>query len=199
MRIGILGGSFNPPHNGHLYLGRELKNRLQLDRIIVIPAKKPPHKDNIVLAPDNDRLNMCRILFSDSFFSVSDIEMQRDGKSFTFDTLTFLKKMYPRDDLFLLVGADMLLYFDKWYRWQDILKLCTLCAFARDSEHSYGELVAYSRDVLENENIIIENVPPLCISSTEIRNKIKNGENAEGLLPKELCDYILNGGLYREG
>lgn len=198
MRTGIFGGSFNPPHKGHLYLGREMKKLLKLDRVIVIPAKKPPHKDGVILADDKSRLEMCSLMFTDSFFEISDIELKRDGKSYTVYTLSELKKVYPDDELFLIVGADMLLYFDKWFMWQDILKLCTLCAFARDDEHSYEELLNYSENILKSDKIIIKNVAPFKVSSTDIRNRVKKGLGTGDFLPSAVEKYITDRGLYRE-
>lgn len=196
MKIGILGGSFNPPHNGHLYLGRRFRELLELDRVLVIPAGIPPHKAEKKLAPDADRLAMCRMMFRDSFFTVSDMELRRQGKSYTVDTLAELKRQYPGDELFLLVGADMLLYFDKWYRWQEILQMCTLCAFARDGEHDAAELERYARETLKSGRVKIADVPAFPASSTQIREALCRGEPVQELLPGDVIAYIQKKGLY---
>lgn len=198
MKIGILGGSFNPPHNGHLYLGQQFHDILGLDRVLVIPAGTPPHKANAALAADADRLKMCEMLFCAPYFTVSDMELTRSGKSYTVDTVSQLRALYPDDELYLLVGADMLLYFDKWYRWRDILAQCTLCAFARDSLHAARELRDYVDIVLCDERVVILSVPPLPVSSTRIRRNIETGESLDGLLPEDLICYIQKKGLYCE-
>ena len=196
MKTGILGGSFNPPHNGHLYLGEQMRNELSLDRILVIPTAKSPHKSDIDSAPDTDRLEMCALLFADSFYTVSDLELRRGGKSYTVDTMRELKRMHHEDDFYLLVGSDMLLYFDKWYKWQEILSLCTLCSFARDDNHSAEEMKAYARETLNSEKVRIFDAPPREISSTRIRDMLANGMDTDGLLPRDLADYIKKKGLY---
>ena len=115
MRTGIFGGSFNPVHIGHICLAERMSEIMKLDRLFIIPAGVSPFKENNGGISDSDRLNMCRIAFGnhDNFF-VSDIEIKRAGKSYTVDTVRELKKMYPGDDMFLFVGSDMLLSFDKW-------------------------------------------------------------------------------------
>lgn len=196
MRIGILGGSFDPPHMGHLYLGRQFAESLRLDRVLVTPAKVPPHKADKRLAPDRDRLEMCRLTFTEPYFEISDLEMRLPGKSYTVHTLAALKKLYPADALFLLVGSDMLLYFDQWYRWQEILSMCTLCAFSRAADESFSVLQAYNNAVLGGR-AVIKNIAPLQISSTEIRAKLAAGASVRGLLPDSVIDYIDKNGLYR--
>ena len=198
MRVGVFGGSFDPPHNGHHYLGVCFHEQLMLDQILVIPAGQPPHKTNYIRIPDRDRLRLCEMVFPESYFTISQIELHRAGKSYTIDTLTELKKNHPDDVFFLLVGADMLLYFDHWYRWRDILENCTLCAIARDGEHDAEELRRYADEKLIGEKVRIFSVPPLPVSSTRIRQKIAAGENIDNLMPAIAADYIRQKGLYRE-
>ena len=129
MRLGIFGGTFNPPHMGHIRLVTAIADKLQLDRVLIIPASVPPHKHVLNLARSRDRFEMCRLSFEgDRRFSVSDTELLRVGKSYTYDTLCEIKKKYPDAELFLIVGSDMLATFDEWYRYHDILMMCTLCA-----------------------------------------------------------------------
>ncbi|MCR5485367.1 MAG: nicotinate (nicotinamide) nucleotide adenylyltransferase [Clostridiales bacterium] len=187
--IGIFGGTFNPPHMGHLKLVRAFADRLSLSEVIVMPTYIPPHKEVDDLASFEDRYNMCRILFgSDDRFTVSREEYERGGKSYTVDTLTMLKDRYPDEKLYLIMGSDMLSSFDKWYRHEDILKMCTLCAASRRGEEKLGYLFG----------ALIEEFEPYEISSTEIRNKVKNGESISADVGAEVEKYIIGRGLYMD-
>lgn len=197
MKIGILGGSFNPPHQGHLYLGERMRRLLSLDRIFVIPAAKAPHKSSVSMVSDEDRLAMCSLLFSDPFYTVSDIEYRLGGTSYTINTLRELKREYPEDEFFLLVGSDMLLYFDKWYRWQEILNLCTLCSFSRKNEEDTEKLKNYVKTVLKSGKVLIFDEAPLEISSTQIRKALAGGDSGAELLPVAVAEYIRERGLYQ--
>ncbi len=198
MRTGIFGGSFDPPHRGHLFLVTELAGQLSLDRVIVIPAGTPPHKSERKLAPDHARIEMCGILFSDKLFTVSDMEIKRTGKSYTVDTVRQLKNMYPDDEFFLFMGADMLLYFDKWFKWREISDMCTVCAAARDKKHPYAELRKYADETLVGAKVVICPVKPIEVSSTEIRHAASNMASLSEYMPAELEEYIYRNGLYRE-
>ena len=155
MKIGLFGGTFNPVHNGHINLVKNFKDKLSLDKVLVIPTAVPPHKQAESLVSSEDRLNMCRLAFS-SLAEVSDVEIERGGRSYTVETLEELKKIYKDDDLYFLVGSDMLLSFKRWYRWEDILTMCTLCATDRDNEET-------CRDADEDffSKIIFHGCPPL--------------------------------------
>ena len=132
------------------------------------------------LESDTDRLNMCRLAFCDKRFEVSDIEIKRDTDSYTVYTLREIKKMYPDDDLYLIVGSDMLLMFSRWYEYREILSMCTLCVASRCEEESLDELRRYSEnelkipiDGLTGKGIIISPVEPFEISSTELRKLLR--------------------------
>ena len=196
MRIGILGGTFDPPHKGHLYLGENFADALSLDRVLVIPAAIPPHKAEKKLSSDEDRLEMCRLAFYDDVFEVTDLELRREGKSYTVDTLALLRAEYPDDDFYLLIGSDMLLYFDKWYRWRDIKSMCTLCSFSR-SDEDYALLRDYAENVLGGGVLLLDQ-PPMEISSTEVRRRVRAGEEIGELVPEAVEEYIRERGLYRE-
>ena len=135
MRIGIYGGTFSPVHCGHLLAAREFVQGMKLDRLLIIPTAQPPHKDMQTTVSADDRLQMCRLAFgSMENVEISDIEVLRGGKSYTVDTVTSLREKYPSDELFLLVGTDMILTFDSWYRYQEILSLCTLVYVRRETD-----------------------------------------------------------------
>ena len=200
MRIGIYGGTFNPPHKGHTRLAEAMLKDARLDKILIIPAGTPPHKESPDLADDNRRLAMCTLAFSEDCFEISDIELKREGKSFTVDTVAELRKIYPDDSLFLIIGSDMLLSFDRWYRYRDILSEVTLCVATREDEISREELFAYARDVLglaENE-LIVSDISAFECSSTEVRNAIKEGKSTEEYLSEGVRKYMENNGIYTD-
>ena len=196
MKIGMYGGSFNPPHNGHLYLATELGKRAQLDRIIIIPSNISPQKSNNGNIDPEHRINMCKEVFDSPLFEVSDCEISRGGRSFTVDTLTFLKEQYPDDELFLFMGSDMLLSFHTWYRYQDILSMCTICAISRDDNESAQMLRNYADTVLSGGNILIFDIEPFEVSSSEIRENLKNGKSCKGLISEKTEKYIKENKLY---
>lgn len=190
--IGIFGGTFNPPHNGHLHLAQMMFNELQLDKLIIIPGFQPPHKENINVSAD-DRYNMCRLAFDYPKFEVSDIEIKRGGKSYTIDTVTQLKELYPDDNLFLIMSSDMLKIFNKWYRYMDILNLCTVCSSFR-----YDEPKIIPGFFEKTDRVYLSFSEPLVLSSTEIREKVKNNTDISSLVPRKVIDYINEKGFYRD-
>lgn len=199
--IGFFGGTFNPPHLAHKRLALQMKEEAHLDKILVVPTFVPPHKAAPSLAPGEDRLKMCRLLFDEDCFCFSDMELKRQGKSYSIDTLTELKKLYPDDKLFMIIGSDMLLSFHQWYRYRDILALVTLCTASRDGKEGTQKLAAYALDVLgldaEKGEIIISELPPIVLSSTQIRALLADGYSAEEVLGEDVSDYIKMRGLYQ--
>ena len=197
MRIGIYGGAFNPVHKGHVKLAEEVKAKAHLDKIIIMPSGKSPHKSSHSLVDSTHRLEMCYLAFDGEDYIVSDLEIKREGKSYTVDTVTELKKIYPDDELYLIMGSDMLLCFDKWYRYEDILSMVTICATTRQGDISLQELKTYSRDVLGKETLIIDFEPFEC-SSTKVRNALVSGDDATSLVPEKVLLYIIEKGLYTD-
>lgn len=128
MKIGIIGGTFNPVHIGHVMLAKNFNELVGFDRILVIPSGTPPHKEYLASVTDKNRIDMCRLAFDEDIFTVSDMEIKRGGKSYTIDTLRQIKSEFPDSELFLMMGADMLMIFDKWKDYREIFKLATLCA-----------------------------------------------------------------------
>ena len=200
MRIGIFGGTFNPPHKGHKRMALEMMKAASLNKMLIIPTFTPPHKNATDLASGKDRVKMCELLFSEDCFTVSDIEMKREGKSYTVDTLTELKKIYPDDELFLIIGSDMLLSSDRWYRYEDILSMATLCVATRENEISTETLSDYAETKLglsEGAYILSEMSPMVC-SSTEVRNMVKKGSDLSAVLTESVAEHIRNYDLYSE-
>lgn len=190
MKTGLFGGTFNPVHNGHINLVKNFKDELKLDRVLVIPTAVPPHKEAENLVSGEDRINMCKLAF-DGIAEVSDMEIARGGRSYTVETLEELKKIYKDDEFYFLVGSDMLLSFRRWYRWEDILLMCTLCATDRDFEKT-----CLDADKELFGKIIFCDFPKTVISSSEVREKISSGRDISEIVPPEVEKYIREKGLY---
>lgn len=190
MKIGIFGGTFNPVHKGHVNLAKNFRTELGLDKLLVIPTAVPPHKEAESISSGEDRMEMCRLAFGD-VAEVSDVEIQRGGRSYTVETLTELKKIYKDDEFYFLVGSDMLLSFKRWYRWEDILSMCILCATDRDAEKT-----CLDADEELFGKIIFCDFPKTVVSSSEVREKISKGESVSELVPQEVEKYIREKGLY---
>ena len=198
MKIGIFGGAFNPVHNGHMNLAEIYYRGLELDKLIFIPTAHPPHKSGEALASQQDRLNMLSLALEGTPYEISQIEFQRNGKSYTYDTLTELKKLYTDDTLYLIIGADQFLSFDRWYRYEDILNMAVLCTCAREDEEEKQRIKAFaSRLNLSEDSYYLSAEPVLKVSSSQIRTGIMNSEDISSLLPKKVLDYILEKGIYR--
>ncbi len=196
MNIGIFGGAFNPVHNGHMHLLGCYFEALELDRVILIPTADPPHKSSDGLISEEHRINMLSIACQgDDRIEISDIEFKLKGKSYTYNTLLELKKIYPDDRLFLIIGSDQYLYFQNWYRAEDILGMVTVVTAAREKKE-YQTLIDF-RDRNENmKNTVISTAKAVPVSSSQIRTGIKNGENIASLLPQGVYKYIMDNNLY---
>lgn len=199
-RIGIYGGTFNPPHSGHVHLARTLAQALGLERVLIIPANLPPHKQAHELASGADRMEMCRLAFPDEPFEISGLELSRGGKSYTCDTLAALQKQYGNAEFYLFMGTDMLLSFHQWRNPGEILRMCRLAVAARGGMEEYASLESYIRggplgDL--SSRVILCTVRPVPVSSTELRKKLREGVEVKDLIPGEVCHYILEKGLYR--
>lgn len=200
MRIGIYGGTFNPIHNGHVHILTEFYTRLSLDLVLVIPTHVPPHKIAHKLASAKDRMAMCRLALIDSkiSFEISDIEIRRIEKSYTADTILELRKLYSGDDFFLLMGEDMFMTIQNWVRPQVIFRNAVICGSPR-SEDGYKALLSHGQQ-LQNEfagfRFIVENIPYMEVSSTEIRNNADDEKKLLSLVPAAVAAYIKNGNVY---
>lgn len=197
MRIGIYGGAFNPVHKGHVKLAEEVKTKANLDKIIIMPSGVSPHKSSGSLIDSSHRLEICKLAFEGEDYIISDLEIKREGKSYTVDTVTELKKLYPDDELYLIMGSDMLLCFHKWYRYEEILSNVTIVATTRQDDISIDELKNYSRDVLGKKTLIIDFEPFEC-SSTKVRNELLSGADAKEMLSEKVKSYIIEKGLYTD-
>lgn len=197
MKIGIFGGAFNPVHNGHLNIADAFYEDLKLDKMILIPTANPPHKSGAGLLSGDDRINMLRLAIENKPYEISTIEFERNDKSYTYNTLLELKRLYPEAVLFLIIGADQIINFEKWYRYSDILDMVTLCASARESEEEKQIIIKSAQRLGIQDRFYMSGRAVLRVSSSEIRDKIKNGSDVSKLLPKKVFDYISEKGLYR--
>ncbi len=190
-RIGLFGGSFNPIHNGHINLAETVKRKAKLDKIILIPSGTAPHKSSLEYAAAEDRLEMCRLAVEDiPEIEVSDFEIKRTGKSYSIFTVEHFKKLYPDDELFLLLGSDMLLSFEEWFEFKKILKNVTLIVASRTGS-DYDVLEKEAKKLEQYGKIIVINDIAVPASSTNIRKLIKNNEDLSCYLNGKVVKYII--------
>lgn len=199
-KTGIFGGTFNPPHMGHRHIACGFAERFELNRILIVPTCEPPHKPKSELASPEDRMALCRLTFDRPDFEVSPIEVERTGKSYTYDTLRELHDISD-DDYYFLLGDDMLLSFDHWWEPEKILGLCHLVTTVRSDRTSTEELKRYAQsrfpEAYSDGRFLFMDIPPLDVSSTDIRQKVREGESIHGLVAPAAERYILQRGLYQ--
>lgn len=199
LRVGIYGGAFAPIHIGHVAAAKAFMEQMWLDVLFVIPTGTSPHKEMSGGATDSDRLEMCKRAFEGvEGVIVSDMEMRRQGKSYTVDTLRELTASDRR--LFLLCGTDMILTLDKWREPDEIFNLAYPVYIRRESQEEIDEQLI--RKVTEYRNKYGKNVvriqaPAIEVSSSQVREKIAKGEDFSRLVPSSVAEYIKEKGLYR--
>ena len=188
MKIGILGGTFNPIHIGHLILAEEAREKLGLDKIIFVPTFLPPHKDNSDIAPAFGRLSMVRLAIKgNKYFLASDIEIKRDGRSFTIDTLNEFKKKYGQDELYFIIGSDLLKYLDEWKDLDEIIKLVKFVVVTRPG-YPLEKIPSYIKTMA---------IRAVDVSAFQIRKCIKENKSFRYLVPEAVYKYIIKKRLYR--
>ncbi len=194
IKTGIFGGAFNPVHNGHVRLAEEAVKQLKLKKLLIIPTFDSPHKDT-ALAPFKYRMELCRRAFSHiEGVEISDIEKRLGGKSFTINTVRALRSERPDEQFYLLIGGDMLFYFDKWYKYESLLKETKVCAVARDND-SLVDMMEFANEM---GRVRVLPTKAIEVSSTEIREKLAKGEDISALVPKTAAEYIAEKKLYAE-
>ncbi len=200
-KIGVYGGSFNPPHLGHIQAAKAFQKELGLDKLLIIPAAQPPHKVLPPGSPDGQaRLEMVRLAMAElPFAEVDDLELRREGASYTVDTLTELRERYPDDDLYFCMGTDMFQSFDSWYQPQKIVSMARI-AMAHRKKTDVGQLEELAAGFAEKYGkmpLILHN-PMYPMSSSQIRRLLVVG-GAEDYLSPAVLDYIRTNGLYGMG
>ena len=203
-KIGVMGGTFNPIHHGHLVTAQEALSQFKLDVVIFVPTGNPPHKVENKLASAEDRYIMTVIATSSNRdFFVSRIEVDRKGKSYTIDTMRMLKKVYGEDSLlYFITGADAILEILTWKNTEEIVALCNFKSATRPGYDltRLKDLKSklFNNDMEKaNEKIFVMEIPALSISSTDIRNRVKNNRPIDYLVPEGVSNYILKNGLYK--
>ncbi|MBR0619794.1 nicotinate-nucleotide adenylyltransferase [Bacillus pumilus] len=185
-KIGLFGGTFDPPHNGHLLMANEVRFQVGLDEMWFIPNHKPPHKTDRKRADSRHRVKMVEAAIqSNPHFRLELIEMEREGPSYTVDTVELLKKRHPEDEFFFMIGADMVEYLPKWHRIADLLQMITFIGMKRPG---YAGSTAYP--------LLFADVPAFDVSSTLIRQRIKQEKPVDYLIPKAVERYIKEHHLY---
>ncbi len=193
MKIGILGGSFDPIHNGHLNMALKSYEQYALDEVWLIPNGNAPHKDSDKMADAKDRLAMCELVANEyPFIKTCDIEIVSKEYSYTYITVTKLKEIYPEHEFYFIMGADSLDYFDKWRKPEVISSVCKILVINRDefSEEDMKQKISRINDIFPAD-ISIVHCPKIDVSSTELRQKLDKAD----VLPS-VYNYICEHDLY---
>jgi len=203
--IGILGGTFDPIHYGHLRSAVDVAEQFNLTQIRLIPSARPPHREQPQASPEQ-RLSMLQLAVEGhELFEVDDRELHRDGASYTVDTLLSLRNEYPNSPLYLLVGTDAFVHIQSWHRWNELLDLAHIVVMQRS-----GEVITMPEQLTQwyQQHLAIDNEPQLAgsirlivvtqleISATDIRSKFTQGLNPQYLLPDEVIQFINKQSLY---
>ncbi|HEY8173224.1 MAG TPA: nicotinate-nucleotide adenylyltransferase [Dehalococcoidia bacterium] len=197
MKVGILGGTFDPVHNGHLTLAASAQDALQLDTVLFIPAGDPWRKNDRQITPAAHRLAMLRLAIeSNDAFGVSDIELRRDGPTYTADTLEALAGERLDDEFYFIIGADALEDLPNWHEPERIVEHAMLAVAPRDTQDVNSVAVNITGVA---ERIVTFDMPRVAVSSTEIRERAAAGKSVHGLVPDAVERYIREQGLYEAG
>lgn len=206
VRIGIMGGTFDPIHNGHLFAAESARENFSLNEVIFIPSGNPPHKNGHMIVSAEDRYQMTSIAVLDNaYFSVSRIEIDRAGISYTIDTIKELysicQNKYKKFELFFITGADSILEI---LSWKDVFSIMSMCKFIAVTRNGYpleelNKLAEYAceNDTDFKEHILVMEMPLLSISSTDIRRRVRNGLTIKYLLPQAVETYVKKNSLYK--
>ena len=198
MKIGIMGGTFDPIHFGHLAMAESVREIFSLDEVLFIPSARPPHKVEKIVTPEVHRLMMTYLATqSNDKFQVSPMEILRDGLSYTLDTINELEKKFGKDtELFFIIGADSMVDLPKWYHSRELVSKVHFIATTRPGvEVDLNEVKNFFGE--SAKNIYQVAVAGLEISSTDIRERVKNGKSIKYLVPEVVEEYILKENLYK--
>lgn len=198
-KLGILGGTFDPIHMGHLQMAEAVYRRMGLERVLFIPAYVPPHKVGMYFASAQDRYAMTELAVAAyPHFAVSDMELRRSGVSYTIDTLRELHRLYGQRQLYFIIGADSVAQLHTWHNIEEMLELITFVAAGRPGYAGVMEQVEQRLGKRARERIILLDTPEYDISSTDIRARIRSRASLAGLVPQAVEQYIYQHKLYVE-
>ncbi|MBF0804015.1 MULTISPECIES: nicotinate-nucleotide adenylyltransferase [Neisseria] len=199
--IGLFGGTFDPPHNGHLHIARAFANELNLDMAVFLPAGDPYHKTANTRTPAKHRLAMTELAAcADSRFAVSDCDIVRKGATYTFDTIQIFRQQFPTARLWWLIGSDNLLQLHTWKKWQTLVKQTHMAVAVRTGgslAQVPRELQSWLGQALQKGSLQLLQAPPCNISSTEIRRRLRHSESTAGMIDTQVAAYIARHNLYR--
>ncbi|MGV3467334.1 MAG: nicotinate-nucleotide adenylyltransferase [Heyndrickxia sp.] len=185
-RVGILGGTFDPPHLGHLIIANEVLQELNLDEIRFMPNQEPPHKQKDKAISNDDRVHMLKLSIADHpCFSIETIEMEREGRSFTYDTILLLRNREPEIEFYFIIGADMIEYLPKWYKIDELLKIIQFIGVNRPNHSQKTHYPIWQVAI-----------PDINISSTLIRKRISENKSVKYLISDPVWNYIKERHLY---
>ena len=202
--IGIMGGTFNPIHTGHLIAAELVREQMNLDKIIFIPTGNPPHKSSNTILDSEHRVNMIKLATGgNDYFSISEIEVEREGKTYTYDTL---KQLHENDQLqsnrtgnefYFIIGFDTLKELDTWKNINEICKLCKFIVVNRNNDKNEMQQEILKLEQLYGAQIIHTEIPNIELSSTEIRKRIYEHKSIRYMVTDEVYDYIAKNELYK--
>ena len=219
LQIGILGGSFDPVHMGHIGLAQEAYDKFSLDRVLFIPVFQSPHKSHIPLASTAHRREMLRLALKETAgFSISDVELRREALSYTIETLNYCELKFPKSELYLIIGYDNLLNLDSWKDSRKIMERFHILVASRPSQKSFSPEdqvfdffngdSPYKPSKIDNgmqeffhseteKRLVVFNINPRNISSSAVRKKLVHSESTKNLLPPEVEAYIIKHQIYQ--
>lgn len=199
MKLGVMGGTFDPVHYGHLVAAEGVRYEYRLDKVIFVPAGRPPHKPDYRISDPEHRLALTRLaVASNPFFEVSDLEIKRPGPSYTYDTIREVRRLYSPDEVYFITGADAVLEILTWHRCAELLRICRFIAATRPGYDLDGlnEKLRTLPASLVGRIVPVE-VPALAISSSDIRRRVRTGRPIKYLLPESVEAYIYEQRLYK--
>ncbi len=201
-KVGIMGGTFNPIHNGHLILGQTAYEQFDLDEVLFMPNKKPYYKKMSKNITEDQRCEMVKLAIENNdAFTFSDIEVNREGTTYTVDTLRILTEQNPDHEYYFIMGADSLFHFDSWKEAGEIVKMAVLLVATRDSMATFDieSQIEYLQSEFEDARIECLFSPSLEISSNQLRKRCREGKSIRYLVPDAVASYIKENQLYLEG
>lgn len=199
--IGLMGGTFNPIHYGHLLMCEGIREEFELEKVVFMPAKVPPHKEHAKIIQAYDRLKMVKLAIKGNpYFETSDLEMKREGSSYTIDTVKIYNEKYGRDNLGLIIGADSMVQFETWKEYREIFKRATILVASRPDTNENAlksSIIKFTSQF--GARIFKYSGKAMDYSSTEIRRRVKEGLSIKYRVPPEVEGYIYNNQLYING